>query len=105
LTGQNIQETFEFLADKLLEVNNIKDAMPFAKTNGIIDLDDYDETPKEVSTVSVSSDSVSSDSVSSDSVSRDEFTELQDRIHTIEERLNTIQTIIKKIVEKIQEEE
>ncbi len=95
LTGQNIQETFEFLADKLLEVNNIKDATPFAKTNGIIDLDDYDESPKEVSTVSVSSDSVS----------RDEFTELQNRIQAIEDRLNTIQTIIKKIVEKIQEEE
>ncbi len=100
LTGQNIQETFDFLAYKLLQANNIQDIAFPANTDGIVDLDDIEEVKKESSPIPVATQSVSGDTIS-----LDEFKILQDRVQVIEDRLNTIQAIIKKIVEKIQEEE
>ena len=102
LTGQNIQETFDFLAYKLLEANNIKDVEPPAKTEGIIDLDDYEEKITEIKTEPVITEVKA---LPAKSVSLEEFNKLQDRVQVIEDRLNTIQAIIKKIVEKLQEEE
>lgn len=100
LTGENIEDTFDFLAYKLLEANNIKDIAPPAKTDGIIDLDDYEEKTSEAPRKLVITETKSAESVSPE-----EFNILQDRVQVIEDRLNTIQAIIKKIVEKIQEEE
>ena len=102
LTGQNIQETFDFLAYKLLEANNIKDIVLPVKTDGIIDLDDYEEKTSEPPKGPVI---IENKSTPVESVSPEEFKILQDRVQVIEDRLNTIQAIIKKIVEKIQEEE
>ncbi len=97
LTGQNIQETFDFLSYKLLEANNIQSSAPPAKIDGIIDLKEHKQqiviTEKEGETV-----------VSTSDVTKEDIDAINQRIDTIEDRLNTIQTIIKKIVQKMQEE-
>lgn len=87
LTGQNIQETFDFLAYKLLEANNVKNLKKPPAVNGIIDTRG---TKKEVQP--------SIDEY----VSKSEFEELVNRIDKIEKKLDTMQAIITKVVEKIQ---
>lgn len=90
LTGQNIQETFDFLAYKLLEANNIQNIDLPVNTDGIIDIKEKKHeiiiTEKETG------------------VTREEIDKINSRLNIIEERLNTIQSIIKKIVQKMQEE-
>ncbi|MCE7742189.1 MAG: GTP-binding protein [Candidatus Heimdallarchaeota archaeon] len=97
LSGHNIQETFDFLAYKLLEANNIQSIVPPANTGGIIDIREHKQeiVIKETRVESVASTS---------DVTREDIEAVNHRIDTIEERLNTIQTIIKKIVQKMQEE-
>ncbi len=90
LTGQNIQETFDFLSYKLLEANNIQDIVRPANTEGIIDVR---EQKQEIVITEKGK-----------SISREEIDDINNRIDVIEGRMNTIQTIIKKIVQKMQEE-
>ncbi|MHA1200158.1 MAG: Rab family GTPase [Candidatus Heimdallarchaeaceae archaeon] len=97
LTGHNIQETFDFLSYKLLEANNIQSLVPPANTEGIIDIQGQ---KKEIIIKETKVESVASAS----DVTREDFDTVNHRIDAIEERLNTIQTIIKKIVQKMQEE-
>lgn len=96
LTGQNIQETFDLLAYKLLEANNIQDAVP-PESKDIIDVREQKKgiVIEERKTASITSTS---------EVTKEDIDEINKRIDVIEERLNTIQTIIKKIVQKIQHE-
>ena len=97
LTGQNIQETFDFLAYRLLEANNIQDIMPPADVDGIIDIREY---KKEIVIAEKQSEKI----VSVSDGTREEIDKINHRIDNIEERLNTIQTILKKIVKKMQED-
>ncbi|MHA2357644.1 MAG: Rab family GTPase [Candidatus Heimdallarchaeaceae archaeon] len=86
LSGQNIQETFDYLANKLLEANNIQDLAQLGVPDGIIDT-------RETMVTTVS--------VSGDNVTREEFNELKLEIEKLEKKIDTIQAIIKKVVEKI----
>jgi small GTP-binding protein len=86
-TGQNIQETFEFLSFKLLESNNVKDLVKPETPDGIIDIKETEKTSVEVS---------------GDLVSKEEFNDLLVKVEKIENKLETIQKIIKKIVEKLE---
>lgn len=90
LTGQNIQETFDFLAYRLLLANNIQDAMAPIETEGIIDVK---AAMGGVTPVKIKS--------SEGTITRDEFDELVERIDKLEEKLNTVQTILKQIVQKL----
>ncbi|MHA1345494.1 MAG: GTP-binding protein [Candidatus Heimdallarchaeaceae archaeon] len=90
LTGQNIQETFDFLAYKLLLTNNIQDAVPPEKIEGIIDV-------KEV----MGTEQITKTQTSTETVSREEFIELVERTDKLEDKLNTMQTILKQIVKKL----
>lgn len=96
LTGQNIQETFDLLAYRLLEANNIQNFQLPKEVEGIIDIHKQKdgiviaEKKEETTTVS--------------NTIQEEIDKINNRIDIIEERLNTIQNIIKKIVQKIQEE-
>ena len=85
-TGQNIQETFEFLSFKLLESNNVRDLIKPEIPEGIIDIKETEKKSAEVS---------------GDFVSKEEFDELSSRVEKIESKLDTMQKIIKKIVEKL----
>ena len=89
LTGQNISSTFENLAYRLLLANNIQDAVEPDDTEGIIDVREAMESqaPQKVE--------------SGESVSRQEFDELVVRIDKLEDKFNTVQAIIKQIVEKL----
>jgi len=78
LTGQNIQETFDFLAYTLLEANNVKVTKKKELAPGIIDI-------KESMMESVSGEV---------EVSADEFNKLVKRVEKIEEKIETIQTKI-----------
>jgi Ras-related protein Rab-7A len=88
LSGQNIQETFDFLSHKLLEANNIKVQKKFPEVDGIIDTREMKQE-------------VLPDS--GDFVSKNEFDELSSRIDKLEKKLDAMQAIVTKIVEKIQE--
>ena len=90
LTGQNIQETFDFLAYKLLLVNNIQDTVPPEKIDGIIDV-------KEV----MGTEQITKTQTSTETVSREEFIELVERTNKLEDKLNTMQAILKQIVKKL----
>ena len=85
-TGQNIQETFEYLSFKLLESNNVKNLIKPEIPEGIIDV-------KETEKISVE--------VSGDFASKEEFEKLSSKVERIENKLDTMQKIIKKIVEKL----
>ena len=85
LTGQNIQETFDFLAYTLLEANNVKVAKKKDLAPGIIDI-------KESMMESVSGEV---------EISADEFNKLVKRVEKIEEKIETIQTILKQLVKKV----
>jgi small GTP-binding protein len=87
LSGQNIQETFDFLAVKLLEANNVKVLQEPPKVDGIIDTK---ELKQEIAPSN------------GESVSKKEIEDLEERINNIEKKLNTMQAILTKIVEKIQ---
>ncbi len=87
LSGQNIQETFDFLALKLLEANNIRILKKPPAVEGIIDTR---ETKQEKL--------LSSD----DFVSKKEIEELENRINKLEKKLDTMHAILTKIIEKIQ---
>jgi small GTP-binding protein len=87
LTGQNIQETFDFLAHKLLEANNIKILKKLPAVEGIIDTR---ETKQEI---------VPS---SEEFVSKKELEDVNNRINKLEKKLDTMQAILTKIIEKIQ---
>jgi len=91
LTGQNIKETFEYLSFKLLEANNAKDLVMPDLPDGIIDIKET-QIPKVPTVVK-----------SEEFASKDEFDQLLVRIENIEKKLNAVQTIMKKLVEKIQE--
>ncbi|MCG3225165.1 MAG: hypothetical protein H7647_11910, partial [Candidatus Heimdallarchaeota archaeon] len=91
LTGQNIQETFDFLAYKLLLVNNVQDVDPPEETDGIIDVKEAMGTKQ-----------ITETPTSMETVSRDEFDELVERMKKLEDKLNTVQTILKQIVQKLQ---
>ena len=86
-TGQNIQETFEFLSFKLLESNNVKDLAKPAMPNGIIDIRKMEKIPTEVI---------------EDFVSKEEFLELSSKVEKLENKVDAVQKIIKKIVEKLE---
>jgi small GTP-binding protein len=90
LTGQNIKETFDFLAYRLLLSNNVQDVLAPEKADGIIDVKEAmgTEQVKEIPT-------------STETVSRDEFDELVERMEKLEDKLNTVQTILKQIVQKL----
>ncbi|MHA1396535.1 MAG: Rab family GTPase [Candidatus Heimdallarchaeaceae archaeon] len=87
LTGQNIAETFDFLAFKLLETNNIKDIEKPKLPDGIIDIAATEKTAAKTQM---------------GGISREEFDELSKRIERLEEKFDTMQTIIKKVIEKLQ---
>ncbi len=91
LTGQNIQETFDFLAYRLLLVNNIQEVDPPEETDGIIDVKEAMGTKQ-----------ITQTSMSTETVSRAEFDTLVERIGKLEDKLNTVQTILKQIVKKLQ---
>lgn len=91
LTGQNINETFEYLSFKLLEANNVQDLVMPDLPDGILDIKEA-KIPATPST-----------SESGEFATKEEFEQLVTRIDNIEKKLNTVQTIMKKIVEKIQE--
>lgn len=91
LTGQNIQETFDFLAYRLLLANNIQDVTPPKETDGIIDVKETMRTSQIVETP-----------MTMETVSRDEFDTLVERMEKLEAKLNTVQTILKQIVKKLQ---
>jgi len=86
LTGQNIAETFNLLGHKLLEANNIKIEEKLAITDGIIDI--HQE--------------IAEGAAITGGVSKEEFGVLKNRMDNIEKKVKTIQTIIKKLVEKMQ---
>ena len=86
LTGQNIAETFDFLGHKLLGANNIKIKEKPAITDGIIDI--HQKVAEGATIIG--------------GVSKEEFDVLKNRMDNIEKKVKTIQTIIKKLVEKIQ---
>ena len=88
LSGQNIQETFDFLSHKLLEANNIAVQEKLPKVDGIIDTR---EMKKDVVPAR------------RDFVSKEEFDSLSDRIEKLEKKLDAMQAIVTKIVEKIQQ--
>ncbi|MCK5305050.1 MAG: hypothetical protein KAJ72_07355, partial [Candidatus Heimdallarchaeota archaeon] len=90
LTGQNIQETFDFLAYKLLLANNIQDVDPPIEKDGIIDVKEAMGTKQITETPG-----------SMEAVSRDEFDELVKKVEMLEDKLNTVQTILKQIVKKL----
>ena len=90
LTGQNIKETFDFLAYRLLLANNVQDALAPEKTDGIVDVKEAMET-KQITEIPTSTETVS----------RDEFDELVERMEKLEDKLNTVQTILKQIVKKL----
>lgn len=90
LTGQNIQETFNFLAYRLLLVNNVQDAVPPEKIEGIIDV-------KEAMGTQQTTDAP----VSTEAVSRKEFDELVKRIDKLEDKLGVVQAILEQIVKKL----
>ena len=87
LTGQNIQETFDFLAHKLLEANNIKILKKLPVVEGIIDTR---ETKQEIIPSS------------EEFISIKELKDIEDRINKLEKKLDTMQAILTKIIEKIQ---
>ena len=86
-TGQNIQETFEFLSFKLLESNNVKDLVKPELPEGIIDI-------KETGKISAV--------IGGDFISKEEFYRLSSKVEKIENKLETMQKIMKKIVEKLE---
>jgi small GTP-binding protein len=88
LTGQNIAATFDYLAFKLLEANNVQNIIPPDLPSGIIDIKGI---------------KIAVEPVEEEYTSKAEFTELIDRVEKLENKLDTIQNIIKKIVEKLQE--
>ncbi|MHA1591160.1 MAG: GTP-binding protein [Candidatus Heimdallarchaeaceae archaeon] len=90
LTGQNIQETFDFLAYRLLLANNIQDVDPPIEKDGIIDVKEAMGTKQ-----------ITETPVSMEAVSRDEFNELVKKVEMLEDKLNTVQTILKQIVKKL----
>ncbi len=90
LTGQNIQETFDFLTYRLLLVNNVQDAVPPEEVDGIIDVKEAMGTKQ-----------ITETPVSMETVSRDEFDELVEKIEKLEDKLNTVQAILKQIVQKL----
>ncbi|MBY9001043.1 MAG: GTP-binding protein [Candidatus Heimdallarchaeota archaeon] len=90
LTGQNIQETFDFLAYRLLLANNIQNATPPKDIDGIIDIKEVMESTKVVEATE-----------SQGTVSSEAFNKLVDRIDKLEDKMNTMQTILKQIVQKL----
>ena len=91
LTGQNIKETFEYLSFKLLEANNVQNLVMPDLPDGIMDI-------KEVQIPATPSIPESGEYAT-----KEDFEQLLTRVENIEKKLNTVQTIMKKIVEKIQE--
>ncbi len=90
LTGQNIKETFDFLAYRLLLANNVQDALAPEETDGIIDVKEAMGTKQ-----------ITETPASTETVSRDEFDELVERMEKLEDKLSTVQTILKQIVKKL----
>jgi len=93
LTGQNIQETFDLLAYKLLEANNEKLDVEYTLPDGIIDV-------REVMAAKVP--------VGENYVSVEEFNELKNkiealntRVETLSKKVETLQVIVKKLIEKM----
>lgn len=87
LTGQNIQETFDFLAHKLLETNNINIIKKLPAVEGIIDTREMKQE------IEPSSDEF---------VSKKELKNIEDRINKLEKKLDTMQAILTKVIEKDQ---
>jgi len=85
LTGQNIQETFNLLAYKLLEANNIPLETKFELPPEIVDIKDR----------------LMESTETGGGVSAREFAELVDRVNKLESKLDTIQKIIKQLVQKM----
>ncbi len=90
LTGQNIQETFDFLAYRLLLVNNIQDAVPPEEIDGIIDVREAMGTQQ-----------ITETPASTETVSREEFAKLVERINKLEDKLGVVQAILEQIVQKL----
>ena len=90
LTGQNINETFEYLSFKLLEANNVQNLVMPDLPDGILDIKDV-QVP-ETATIPASGEFAS----------KEDFEQLLARVDNIEKKLNAVQTIMKKLVEKIQ---
>ncbi len=85
-TGINIGETFDLMAIKLLEKNNVKDLPKFKAPDGINDVRLASSSAKTAS-----------------GISEKDFNELKKRIEVLEDKINSIQNILKKIVQKVQE--
>lgn len=86
LTGQNIAETFDLLAYKLLEANNVQVEEKYELPDGIIDVK-----------AMVKPEGIALEDV----VSKAEFAELKDKVEKLEQKVNTLHTIIKQLVEKM----
>ena len=87
LSGKNIQETFDILAHKLLEANNVKISEKYPEVDGIVDTRNIKQEEQ-----------LSSDEFAT----KAELEEVLDRIEKLEKKLNAMQAILSKIVEKIQ---
>ncbi len=88
LTGQNIAETFDYLSYKLLEANNVQDLITPELPDGIMDVRDIKAAVVPLS---------------GEFATKDEFSKLENKVDKLESKLKTVQTIMKKLVEKIQE--
>ncbi|NPD89891.1 MAG: GTP-binding protein [Asgard group archaeon] len=86
LSGQNIQETFDFLAIKLLEANNMKILKKPPSVEGIIDTKELKQE------ILPSNDEYAS---------KKEIENLENRINKLEKKLDTMQAILTKIIERI----
>ncbi len=84
LNGQNIQETFDLLAYKLLELNNVSVEREYVLPEGIVDIKEYSATETEQVT----------------GISVEEFNELVERVNKLENKLDTIQQILKQLIQK-----
>ena len=91
LTGQNIQETFDFLAYRLLLANNIQDALPPRPTDGIIDIKE-----------TMGSVQVAETSEGQGSIPSEDIKTLVERIDKLEDKMEKMQAILKQLVKKLQ---
>ena len=87
LTGQNIGETFDLLAYKILEANNVHLDEEYVLPDGIIDVKEVAQ-PQPIQGVQ-------------DFVPRAEYEELKLKVEKLDKKVKEIKEIIKKIVERI----
>ncbi len=87
LTGQNVKETFDLLAHRLLKANNAEISSDFDLPKEIIDIRKAMSIPS---------------SSSAKGISQQDFDKLKEQVNKLEEKVNAMQDILKRVIKKIQ---